>query len=295
MSDRIDNILNQQVELTLIEDVGPGDITTLACIESKQVTAKIIAKSDGVLSGYPVASAAFRQLDANMILTAGKNDGEQFAVGDTIMAINGDSHAVLTSERTALNFMGHLSGIASLTAQFVEEVKGTSVKILDTRKTTPGLRYLEKYAVSCGGGVNHRFGLFDMALIKDNHISACGSITSAVKKMREFLDSPKYMELFSVGSDDVEIEVEIKNENELIEAIDCGITRILLDNQTPKQLIELVKIARTKSSDLILEASGNVSISTLNKIAATGVDVISCGALTHQARSVDMSMRIVAD
>ncbi|MFH2035733.1 MAG: carboxylating nicotinate-nucleotide diphosphorylase [Candidatus Zixiibacteriota bacterium] len=293
MNDAIDNLIKQQVELALLEDVGPGDITTLACIETCDISAEIVAKSDGIVAGIDLAKAAFLHFNKKINLTIGKSDGSKFVRGDRIITITGNSQAVLMAERTALNFLGHLSGIASLTAQFVKKVEGTSVKILDTRKTTPGLRYLEKYAVTCGGGVNHRFGLYDMALIKDNHISAAGSISTAVKKMKEFLQSNDYRTKFAIPPEEIEIEVEIKNEKELREAIDCGVKRILLDNQTPDSLKTLVNIARQMNKKLVLEASGNVKLDNVRAIAESGVDLISIGALTHSAISSDFSLKVI--
>jgi nicotinate-nucleotide pyrophosphorylase (carboxylating) len=292
--DSIDEILIRQIEVALMEDVGPGDITTLACIEPKKVPAKIMAKSDGVLSGLPLVAAAFEKQDENIILKPLKKDRQRFKPGNVILEIEGDSRAILTAERTALNFLGHLSGIASLTAKFVKEVTGTSAKILDTRKTTPGLRYLEKYAVTCGGGVNHRFGLYDMALIKDNHIAAAGSVTAAVDRLKKYLGGEDFKKRFNVAPGKIEIEVEITDEKQLAEAIDNGIKRLLLDNQSVEQLSALVKKARALSPEVLLEASGNVSLDNVRKIAETGVDFISIGALTHSARSSDFSLKVIS-
>ena len=292
--DSINEIIRQQVELVLMEDIGQGDITTLACIEPTMVKAEIIAKSDGVVSGLLVVEPVFESLDKNIKLDASKNDGDPFKKGDLILGIEGDSRAILTGERTALNFLGHLSGIATLTSTFVARVSGTGVQILDTRKTTPGLRLLEKYAVACGGGTNHRFGLYDMALIKDNHIAAAGSITGAVEKMHSFLKSEDYSKRFMVNPEDVEIEVEVENETQLREALDCGIKRLLLDNQSPEQLAGLVKIARSLDAEAKLEASGNVNLDNVRQIAETGVDFISIGALTHSAPSSDFSLRFLS-
>ncbi len=275
-----------------MEDIGPGDITTLACIEPKKISAVINAKSDGVLSGLPLVAAAFEKQDDNIILRPIKKDRQSFKRGDVILEIEGDSRAILTVERTALNFLGHLSGIATLTAKFVKEIAGTSAKILDTRKTTPGLRYLEKYAVTCGGGVNHRFGLYDMALIKDNHIAAAGSVSAAVKKLKEYLGSEDLKRRFNVTPDKIEIEVEITDENQLAEAINNGIKRLLLDNQSVEQLSVLAKKARALSPNILLEASGNVNIDNVRQIAETGVDFISIGALTHSAPASDFSLKV---
>jgi nicotinate-nucleotide pyrophosphorylase (carboxylating) len=288
----IDDIIYQQVELALLEDVGPGDITTLACIDSKTVRAEITAKSGGVLAGLTVAGAVFDKSDKNIKFSAARDDGDKFQKGDRVATITGDSRAILTAERTALNFLGHLSGIATLTSKFVEEVRGTKAKILDTRKTIPGMRYLEKYAVTCGGGVNHRFGLYDMALIKDNHITAAGSITEAVNRMKVFLTSKDFGKRFLANPMEIEIEVEVENEDQLKEAIACGVKRLLLDNQSPEMLTRLVKTARDFPEEVLLEASGNVSLENVALIARTGVDYISIGALTHSAPSADFSLNM---
>jgi nicotinate-nucleotide pyrophosphorylase (carboxylating) len=290
----IDKIIYQQVELALLEDVGPGDVTTLACIDAKRVRAEITAKSDGVLAGLTVAAAVFKKSDKGVEFHALKKDGDSFRKGDMIASLGGDGGAILTAERTALNFLGHLSGIATLTAKFVEKVKGTKAKILDTRKTIPGLRYLEKYAVTCGGGVNHRFGLYDMALIKDNHIVAGGSITEAVNRMKIFLTSDEFGKRFSASPMEVEIEVEVENDNQLREAVACGIKRLLLDNQSVERLAGLVKTARGLSEGLLLEASGNITLNNVKQVAETGVDYISIGALTHSAPSSDFSLEIIS-
>lgn len=290
----IDEIIRQQVELVLMEDIGQGDITTLACIEPVTVRAEIVAKSDGVIAGLLVVEPVFESLDKDIRLEAGKNDGDPFKNGDRILSIEGDSRAILTGERTALNFLGHLSGIATLTSKFVARISGTGAQILDTRKTTPGLRLLEKYAVACGGGTNHRFGLYDMALIKDNHITAAGSITKAIEKMRAFLQSEDYSKRFLVNPENVEIEVEVESETQLREALGGNVKRLLLDNQSPEQLSGLVKIARSLDANVKLEASGNVNLDNVRQIAETGVDFISIGALTHSAPSSDFSLRFLS-
>lgn len=288
----IDEIIYQQVELALLEDIGPGDITTLACIDSRTVRAEITAKSAGVLAGLTVAGAVFSKSDKSIRFTAARNDGDKFQKGDTVATLTGDSRAILTAERTALNFLGHLSGVATLTSKFVGHTSGTKAKILDTRKTIPGMRYLEKYAVTCGGGANHRFGLHDMALIKDNHIAAAGSITEAVNRMKVFLTSKEYSKRFSANPMEIDIEVEVENEDQLKEAIACGVKRLLLDNQSVEMLALMVKAARALSGEILLEASGNVTLDNVGQIARTGVNYISIGALTHSAPSADFSLRI---
>lgn len=289
----LEEMIFRHVELALMEDTGAGDLTTLACIKSEKARAEIVAKSEGILAGLVVVEATFLKLDQNMELTARKEDGEMFKPGEIIITISGNNRAILTGERTALNFLGHLSGIATLTSKFVKKVEGTGAGILDTRKTIPGLRYLEKYAVTCGGGSNHRYGLYDMALIKDNHIAACGSITNAVEQMRVFINSDDYKKKFSISPDEVEIEVEVSTEEQLTEAIECKVKRILLDNRSINQLKEMVKMARRLRGDVVLEASGNVTLDTVRDVAETGVDLISIGALTHSAPSSDFSLKMV--
>jgi nicotinate-nucleotide pyrophosphorylase (carboxylating) len=289
-----DQILLQQVELALMEDVGPGDITTLGCVEERPATAVIVAKSEGILAGLSIMEAVFRKLEEKMKVIHASGDGARFAHGETVAKIQGDSRAIITGERTALNFLGHLSGIATLTGQFVEKIKGTGVVILDTRKTTPGLRYLEKYAVACGGGENHRFGLFDMILLKDNHIAACGSVAGAVEKVRKFLGSPEFKKKYVIDPSRVVLEVEVVNQAQLKEAVDVGIKRLLLDNQSPEDLASLVNYARSLAGDLKLEASGNMNLDNVAAVAKTGIDYISIGALTHSAPSADFSLKIVA-
>jgi nicotinate-nucleotide pyrophosphorylase (carboxylating) len=191
-----------------------------------------------------------------------------------------------------LNFLAHLSGIATYTAQFVEKVRGTNCRILDTRKTTPGWRLLEKMAVLHGGGHNHRFGLYDLILIKDNHIASAGSVKEAVRRTREYLNTPDFRLQFEMKAEDVEMEVEVTNELQVREAIEAGVKRLLLDNQSIESLQRLVTLARKLNPDVRLEASGNVTLENVAKIAATGVDYISIGALTHSAPACDFSLRV---
>jgi nicotinate-nucleotide pyrophosphorylase (carboxylating) len=203
----------------------------------------------------------------------------------------------MIAERTALNFLMHLSGIATLTNKMVEAAGTDKVKILDTRKTTPGLRYIEKYAVATGGGENHRYGLYDMALIKDNHIAAVGSVTETVKRVRDFLASDKFLKIFHTDPSTCDIEVEVEDTGQLQEALESGIKRIMLDNKSPDHLAEMVRVAREhpEGADVMLEASGNVTLETVGEIAATGVDYISAGALTHSAPAADFSLQLLDD
>jgi len=294
--DTLKNYIETHLDALLAEDVGKGDITTLACLNKNEVTAEISAKTDGTLAGLRLAEAVFKRLDPNISFESVISDGDSFKSGETIASLRGANHAILTGERLALNLMGHLSGIASLTASYVERIEGTDAVILDTRKTIPGLRMLEKYAVKCGGGENHRFGLYDMILIKDNHIAAAGSIAAALKKVREFLNGSEIKNKFGFTNEEIKrimIGVEVESDTQLAEAVEAGIKRILLDNRTPDQLREMVRTARSLADALKLEASGGITLENVRAVAETGVDYISIGALTHSAKSSDFSLNIV--
>jgi nicotinate-nucleotide pyrophosphorylase (carboxylating) len=281
------------IKAALSEDVGPGDITSLACLDPNNLKATVIAKSSGILSGVKPALMTFDTVDSANIIRPLKNDGDSFKSGDIILDIEGFNQTVLTSERTALNFLGRLSGIATITSQFVKKVKNTKCQILDTRKTTPGWRLLEKDAVVHGGGKNHRYGLYDMILIKDNHIASTGSIKKALEFTKEYLNTPDFRLQFDCTADDIEIEVEISTLKQLKEAIEAGVKRLLLDNQSIDQLSKLVKLSRELNADVILEASGNVTLENVAEVASTGVDYISIGAITHSAISSDFSLNII--
>jgi len=266
------------IDLALAEDVGKGDVTTVATVpEGKEGRAVIIAKAYGIVCGLPIAAEAFRNVDAAIQLTHLASDGEPVAPGDVVAALSGPLRGILTAERTALNFLTHLSGIATLTARFVDVVAPYRAVILDTRKTTPGWRILEKYAVRCGGGRNHRMGLYDMVLIKDNHIAACGSLAEAVRRVR-------------AAGISLPIEVEVRTLAELEEALSLGVDRILLDNMDIPTLRKAVARAKGKVE---LEASGGVGLENAAEIAACGVDYISIGALTHSAPALDFSLEIL--
>ncbi len=274
----IDSILTQ----ALMEDIGDGDVTTGAVIpENHKSKAVIIAKEDFVLAGLPFAERIFQLLDLKLKFKAHKKDGNAIKKRTIIAMITGSTGSLLMAERTALNLLQRLSGIATLTRKFVERVKGLPVKIVDTRKTTPGLRIFEKYAVRAGGGSNHRFGLFDGILIKDNHINAVGSIQRAVKMSKL---KTQHM---------LKIEVEAKNIREVKNALKAGSDIIMLDNMTIEDIKRSVKLIRSQNPQTIIEASGNISLDNIRKVAETGGDLISVGALTHSARAVDISMDIV--
>ena len=270
-------IVDDLVSRALREDFGDaGDVTTLATIPADAVTrATIAARKPGTIAGVDAALAAFRLVDPTISATIRKDDGASVKKGDVILELNGPTRGVLSAERVALNFLGHLSGIATATAALVDAVKGTNAKIVCTRKTTPGLRAFEKYAVRCGGGHNHRFGLYDAVMIKDNHIAAVGGIKKAIEACRA-----------SIGHM-VKIEVEIDGLDQLDAALSGGADVILLDNMKTDDMKRAVAINAGRA---ILEASGNVTIDTVRAIAETGVDVISSGWITHSAPSLDVGL-----
>lgn len=271
-------LLRKIVEEALEEDIGFGDITTECIIpENMKSKAIIIAKEEGVLAGLPLVKEVFKALDESVSFNELKRDGEKIEKGEVILEIYGKTKAILSGERTALNFLQRLSGIATYTRRCVEIVKPYGVKILDTRKTTPLLRILEKYAVKIGGGENHRFALYDMVLIKDNHIRAAGSISEAVRRVRENL------------SHIYKIEVEVTNLEELKEALENKVDIILLDNMDLFTLKEAVNLAKGK---VLIEVSGKVSIENLENIAQLGVNFISIGSLTHSFKSLDLSLEL---
>jgi len=271
--------LDRLLESALREDLDDlGDITTQVTIPEKIAKAVVIAKSDGVVCGLNAMRLTYARLDRNVAVNFLREDGEKAARGDKVAEINGPAESLLTGERTALNFLQRLSGIATLTNKFVEQLAGTQTKLLDTRKTTPGWRHLEKYAVRCGGGCNHRFGLYDMFLIKENHLAAAGGIELAVKRCREYVVNLECNLL---------IEVETSNLDEVKQSLDAGADRIMLDNMTLDQIKAAVDFVKHR---IPLEASGNVTLQNIAQIAATGVDFISTGAITHSAPAMDFSM-----
>lgn len=264
------------VRAALREDVGSGDITTLLTVpEGRSAAGRFVARQDGVIAGLDVARAVFAAIDSGIGFDIIRGDGSRVGPGDAVAVVSGPARGILTGERVALNFLQRMSGIATLTARYVERVAHTDARIADTRKTTPGLRRLEKYAVTVGGGVNHRFGLSDGILIKDNHISAAGSVTEAVTAAKR--RAPHTLK----------IEVEVTDLDELDEAIAAGADAVLLDNMEIETIRRAVEAAAGR---VILEASGGVNVDTVAAIAETGVDIISVGALTHSAHALDISL-----
>ncbi|MBE0431873.1 carboxylating nicotinate-nucleotide diphosphorylase [candidate division WOR-3 bacterium] len=267
------------IKRALKEDIGKGDITTDAVVSADDRALGIIfAKEEGVLCGVDIARGVFEQLDATIDFQKQLNDGHLLSPGATIAIVIGKAAVCLTGERTALNFLQHLSGIATQTRRFVDAAQG-KVKILDTRKTAPGIRIIEKYAVRTGGGQNHRFGLYDMVMIKDNHIQIAGSITEAVNRVRK-----RRTKRF--------IEVELKTMAELNEAIALRIDRVMLDNMNLHQIAEAVKRVRDASPETEIEVSGGVDLDNIAQLASCGADYVSVGALTHSARALDIALRM---
>jgi len=274
----MDHLVRKLIEDALVEDIGHGDVTSEAVIpEGASSTAEIIAKQDLVLAGVLIACEVFRTLDLKVQFTAFFRDGERIASGSVIAQVQGATRTLLAGERVALNLLQHLSGIATTTARFVDALKGTRAEILDTRKTLPGLRTLEKFAVRTGGGRNHRFGLYDGVLIKDNHIKAAGGIIKAMAGIRK-----KVHPLLKV-------EVEVRTLDEVREALAAGATMIMLDNMPPALMKQAVDIVGGR---VPVEASGNVTLDNVRAIAETGVDFISSGSLTHSSSAADISMKI---
>lgn len=264
--------------MAIKEDLGVGDVTTDSVVpEAHQSNAYITAKEDGVVAGLPLAEKIFSFIDPELRFETIRKDGDQVIFGDDLAKITGRTRSILKGERLALNFMQRMSGIATKTAQYKSLIQEYSVRIVDTRKTTPGLRVLEKYAVAVGGGHNHRMGLYDAVMIKDNHIEAAGSIRVAVEQARNAI--PHTMK----------IEVEVEDLNGVKEALEAGADIIMLDNMSPEKMTEAVALI---NGTAIVEASGNITDETIVGAAATGIDVISLGTLTHTIRSMDISLNI---
>lgn len=277
----VNELVDRLIDLSFAEDIGDGDHTTLCCIpEDAMGKSHLLIKEDGILAGVEIAKEVFARFDPTMVVEVLINDGAKVHRGDIAMVVTGKVRSLLQTERLMLNIMQRMSGIATMTHRYVERIEGTGAHVLDTRKTTPGMRMLEKMAVKIGGGVNHRIGLFDMILLKDNHIDFAGGISNAINRCHAYLKE---------RSLDLKIEIEVRNFDELNQVLECGgVNRIMLDNFT---------VADTKKAvDLInhryeVESSGNITLDTIRSYAEQGVDYVSVGALTHSVKGLDMSFK----
>ena len=277
------NDFEQLISLWFAEDIGDGDHTTLSCIPSNEIgKSQLIIKENGVLAGVEVARKVFQAFDPELKITVFINDGTEVKVGDIAFEVDGKIQSLLQTERLMLNIMQRMSGVATRTREYVKALEGTKTRVLDTRKTTPGLRLLEKEAVKIGGGVNHRIGLYDMILLKDNHVDFAGGIAQAIQRTKAYLKEK---------GKDLKIEIEVRNFDELAQVIaEGGVDRIMLDNFTPENTRKAVEIIAGKYET---ESSGGITFSTLKEYAECGVDYISVGALTHSVKSLDMSFKAV--
>ena len=276
-----ENLINRLLDLGFEEDINTGDVTTESIIpESMNAVATMTAKQDGVISGLEIIKMVYDRLQPNVAFTPYYKDGDAVKKGDVILKIEATYPTLLKGERLSLNIFQRMCGIATETARYVAELKGTSTELLDTRKTAPGMRVLDKLAVKHGGGTNHRMGLYDMAMIKDNHIKMAGGIAKAVEQVRSTIDPS------------IKIEVETTNLDEVNQAIEAGADIIMLDNMSNEAMTEAVKVIKASGKGIKTEASGNMSIPRLIEVAATGVDYISVGALTHTVKAMDISMNI---
>ncbi|MDB4521942.1 carboxylating nicotinate-nucleotide diphosphorylase [Gammaproteobacteria bacterium] len=266
--------INATVRVALDEDIGSGDLTA-NLLSDRQASAELICREDAILSGRPWVDRSFSLLDASVLLDWQQDEGEQVHSGQVICQIRGPARSILTAERTAINFLQTLSGVATTTRRYVDAVAGTGCRILDTRKTLPGLRKAEKYAVSCGGGLNHRIGLYDAVLIKENHIHSAGSVCQALELAHRTVD---------LG---VLIEIEVEDLAQLGQAIECGAKRVLLDNFPVNLLPEAVKLADGRAET---EVSGNVTLENVHDVASSGINYVSIGALTKNVRAIDFSL-----
>ncbi len=293
------------VRNALAEDIGPGDVSTAATTPPRAVArAHILARQTLVCAGLPLAENVFRALDPEMEVVCLRADGSLVEPGTDIVRIGGNARAILTGERTALNFLAHLCGIATLTRRFVEQLATSRTRIRDTRKTTPGLRALEKYAVKTGGGANHRFGLYDAILLKENHIALAGGIKEALDKAHTYaspkLPPPRAASAYDAAGLDPEVagpgplsvQIEVRDERELRDALAAGAESVLLDNMTPARATECVKIARGLRSDCVIEISGGITLDNARAFAETGADFLSSGMLTHSAPAANLTLLV---
>jgi nicotinate-nucleotide pyrophosphorylase (carboxylating) len=271
------------IRLSLEEDIGTGDITTVSTIPpDAKCTANVLAKSDVVVAGIPFFARVFEMLNPAVTIEQKVAEGQFATCGEVLATVSGPTQSVLTGERVALNILQRLSGVATMTARYATALKGTNARVVDTRKTTPGMRALQKYAVRMGGGSNHRFGLDSGILIKDNHIAACGTITTAIERVRE--RAPHLLR----------IEVEVTNMEEISQAIEAKADVILLDNMSTEMMADAVRQIKAAPHPIITEASGNVTLARIGSIAQTGVDFVSVGALTHSVVAADISLDILS-
>ena len=271
----LEQTIQINIEQALQEDIGDGDITALLTPENEQATANILSRENMILAGQPWVNALIQAFDANVQITWLKQDGDQVEANEVFLQLSGSARSLLTVERPALNFIQTLSAVATKTAQYVKQLEGLNTKLLDTRKTLPGLRIAQKYAVAVGGGQNHRLGLFDAFLIKENHIMAAGGITQAIQQAHQIAPNKQ-------------VEVEVETWDELNQALDAGADIVMLDNFSQQQMIDAVKHVAGRCK---LEASGNITIENLRHVATTGVDYISMGVLTKDVTAIDLSMR----
>ena len=278
---KVEELVDRLIDLSFAEDIGDGDHTTLCCIpEDAMGKSKLLIKEDGILAGVEIAKEVFYRFDPTMQVEVLMGDGTKVKKGDVAMIVTGKVRSLLQTERLMLNIMQRMSGIATMTAKYVERLKGTHTRVLDTRKTTPGMRMLEKQAVKIGGGCNHRIGLFDMILLKDNHVDFAGGIANAINRCHDYLKQKGL---------DLKIEIEVRNFDELKQAMDCGgIDRIMLDNFSVADTKKAVEII---GGEYETESSGGITFDTLRDYAECGVDYISVGALTHSVKGLDMSFK----
>ncbi len=275
-----DQLIDDLLTLAFAEDVGDGDHTTLSTIPDTEMgKQQLIVKEPGILAGVEIARKVFEKFDPSLKMTVFIEDGARVKPGDIAFVVEGKVRSLLQTERVMLNIMQRMSGIATTTARYQDKLAGLKTKVLDTRKTTPGMRMLEKEAVKIGGGMNHRIGLFDMILIKDNHVDFAGGIPQAVAAAKEYLRK---------NNKDLKIELEVRNTEEILQALEAGVDRIMLDNFTPERTREAVKLINGRAE---IESSGGITIDTLRDYAEAGVDFISVGALTHSVKGLDMSFK----
>ena len=278
-----EELIDDLLTLAFAEDVGDGDATTLSTIPAEEQGAQhLLVKEEGVLAGVDIARMVFEKFDPSLKMTVYIQDGARVKPGDIAFKVEGPVRSLLQTERLMLNIMQRMSGIATQTAKYQDRLAGLKAKVLDTRKTTPGLRILEKEAVKIGGGANHRMGLFDMILIKDNHTDFAGGIPQAVAAAKAYCKA---------NGKDLRIEQEVRNTEEILQAIEAGVDRIMLDNYTPEQTVEAVRLIREKAPHIEIESSGGITIDTLRAYGEAGVDFISVGALTHSVKGLDMSFK----